>query len=63
MSKIAVHLKTGETIIVASDFYRFLENVNNFKGNYCTFISFDNYVFVVNNILYIERVKEEVPCE
>lgn len=64
MNKIAVHLITGETIIVGSyDFNRFLENINNFKGNTCLFISFDDYVFPINNIAYIDKVKEEVTNE
>lgn len=56
MSNVIVGLKSGEKIKLENvDFQILVNNINNFKGNHATFITFNDVIFVVQNIEYIKK--------
>lgn len=56
MSNVIVGLKSGEKIKLENiDFQILLNNINNFKGNNATFMTFNDVIFVVQNIEYIKK--------
>ena len=56
MKKIRVHLVNGEVVIINNiDIEEFKYNLNNFKSDIQPItLLFDNCVFVINNVLYVE---------
>lgn len=56
MNNVTVGLKGGEKIKLENiDFQKLLNNINNFKGDHVTFMTFNDVIFVVQNIEYIKK--------
>lgn len=56
MDNIEVHLKNGEVITLSNvSLQDTVKNINEFRGNRPTFITFKDYIFVINNIDYIKK--------
>lgn len=57
MNSVIVGLKSGNTIKLDNvNYQELLKNINEFKGNNALFITFEDVIFVIQNIEYIKKV-------
>lgn len=58
MNNVLVGLKSGNVIELQNiDFQQFLKNINDYSGSGVIFITFDQIVFVVENVEYIKLME------
>lgn len=56
MNNIIVGLKSGNTIKLDNvDYQNLLKNINEFRGDNAVFMSFNDVIFVIQNIEYIKK--------